>query len=190
MRPSIPFLIMKASLITATTTAIAADDAALRTFHAQPSFVVATPQVEVALTQRGAHMAPVTFFRDSARPVQPYYVSPWQEEKAAEMPAPVLVMLRGDFFCVPFGGNADAGSGEKHPPHGEIASEPWKLTGTRKAGDVTTLTLGIETKIRKGRVMRELSLVDGQNVVYSRNTIEGFAGRVPLGHHATLAMPE
>ncbi|HAM72706.1 MAG TPA: hypothetical protein DCM86_13780, partial [Verrucomicrobiales bacterium] len=29
-----------------------------------------------------------------------------------------------------------------------------------------------------------------QNVVYSRNRIEGFAGRVPLGHHATLAMPE
>ena len=181
--------LMKIPLI-ATMNAIAADDATLRTFHAQPSFILATPQVEVAITQRGAHMAPVTFFRDSATPVQPYYVSPWQEEKAAEMPAPVLVMLRGDFFCMPFGGNADALSGEKHPPHGEIASEPWKLTGTRKSSDVTTLALAIETQIRKGRITKELSLVDGQNVVYSRHTIEGFAGRVPLGHHATLAMPD
>jgi hypothetical protein len=32
--------------------------------------------------------------------------------------------------------------------------------------------------------------VKGQNVVYSRHTIEGFAGQVPLGHHATLALPE
>jgi hypothetical protein len=55
---------------------------------------------------------------------------------------------------------------------------------------VTTLTLGIETKVRKGRVTKELSLVDGQNAVYSRNVIEDFAGRAPLGHHATLAMPE
>jgi hypothetical protein len=39
-------------------------------------------------------------------------------------------------------------------------------------------------------VTNELSLVEGQNVVYSRTTIEGFAGRAPLGHHATLAMPE
>jgi hypothetical protein len=50
--------------------------------------------------------------------------------------------------------------------------------------------LTIETKVRKGRVTKELSLVDGQNVVYSRDTIEGFAGPTPLGHHATLAMPE
>ena len=180
---------MNFPLITATALASAADDAKLHTFHAQPSFVVATNQVEVALTQHGAHMAPVTFFRDTAQPVQPYYVSPWQEEKATEMPAPVLVTLRGDFFCMPFGGNSDAVAGEKHPPHGEIVGEPWKLTGTRKAGDVTTLTLSIETKIRTGRVTKELSLVDGQNVVYSRNAIEGFAGRAPLGHHATLAMP-
>jgi hypothetical protein len=39
-------------------------------------------------------------------------------------------------------------------------------------------------------VTKELSLVDGENVVYSRHLIEGFAGPTPLGHHATLAMPE
>jgi hypothetical protein len=91
---------------------------------------------------------------------------------------------------MPFGGNSDEVGGEKHPPHGEVAGSAWKVAGTKKTGDVTTLTLGIETKARKGKVTKELSLVDGQNVVYSRHTIEGFAGSVPLGHHATLAMPE
>ncbi|GDY20094.1 hypothetical protein LBMAG56_14390 [Verrucomicrobiota bacterium] len=159
-------------------------------FHAQPCFVVATKQVEVAVTQTGGHMAPVTFFRDSAAPVRPYYVSPWQDEPPAKMPVPVLVPLRGDFFCLPFGGNSEEVAGEKHPPHGETAGEAWRLVGTKTAADVTTLTLGLETKVRTGRVTKELSLVAGQNVVYSRHVIEGFAGRVPLGHHATLAMPE
>lgn len=178
------------TLMAATLVASAADDAKLRTVHSQPSFGIATTQVEIAVTRLGGHMAPVTFFRDSAKPVQPYHISPWQDEEPSKMPAPVLVTLRGDFFCLPFGGNTDEVAGEKHPPHGEIVGDPWHLIGMKKTGDVTTLTLGIETKVRKGRVTKELSLVDGQNVIYSRNTIEGFAGRVPLGHHATLAMPE
>ena len=181
---------MSIAVIATAAVASAADDAKTRTIHSQPSAILSTKEVEVAVTKLGGHMAPVTFFRDSAKPVQPYYISPWQDEKPVKMPAPVLVTLRGDFFCVPFGGNSDAVGGEKHPPHGEIVGDPWKVVGTKKAGDVTTLTMGIDTKVRKGHVTKELSLVDGQNVVYSRNTIEGFAGRAPLGHHATLAMPE
>jgi hypothetical protein len=168
----------------------ATSDPHLRILHSQPCFVLTTEEVEVAVTQLGAHMAPVTFFRDSANPVQPYYISPWQDEEPTEMPAPVLVPLRGDFFCMPFGGNSGESGGENHPPHGGIVGDAWKIIGTGKTGDVTTLTLGIDTRVRQGHVTKELSLVAGQNVVYSRNIIEGFAGRAPLGHHATLAMPE
>ena len=50
--------------------ASAADNEKLRTEHSQPSFIVATKQVEVAVTQLGGHMAPVTFFRDSGKPVR------------------------------------------------------------------------------------------------------------------------
>lgn len=178
-------------LFVATTAAVsAADGTKLRTVHSQPSYVVATKQVELAVTKLGGHMAPVTFFRDSERPVQPYHISPWQDEKPTKMPAPVLVTLRGDFFCLPFGGNSETVSGEKHPPHGEIVGDAWKVVGTKRMGDVVTLTTVIETQVRPGRVTKELSLVEGENVVYSRHIIEGFVGRVPLGHHATLAMPE
>ena len=189
MRP-LKSLLLNLLLIAAAFAASAADEAKLRTLYSQPSFVIATKQVEIAVTQLGGHMAPVTFFRDSAQPVRPYYISPWQEEKPSKMPAPVLNTLRGDFFCLPFGGNSEEVAGEKHPPHGEVVGKLWKLKGSKKTRDVTTLTLGIETKVRKGQVTKELSLVEGQNVVYSRHAIEGFAGRVPLGHHATLAMPE
>jgi hypothetical protein len=168
----------------------ASADVLTRSFHGQPSFTFSTKEVEVAVTQRGGQMAPVTFFRDTARPVQPYYISPWQDEPPTEMPAPVLVSLRGDFFCLPFGGNNEEVGGEKHPPHGEIVGDSWRAVGLKKTGDVTTLTMDIDTKVRRGHVTNALSLVDGQNVVYTRTTIEGFAGRAPLGHHAILAMPD
>lgn len=161
----------------------------LRTIASQPSWVLATPQVELALTRLGGHMAPVTFYRDTDHPVQPYHITPWQGEKH-DYPVPVLVPLRGDFFCLPFGGNDTAVNGEKHPPHGETAGSKWTFVGSKKSGDVLTLTTTLETKIRPGRVTKELSLVDGENVIYSRHLIEGFAGPTPLGHHATLAMPE
>jgi hypothetical protein len=179
-----------AVLIVLVSTDCSAKDANTRTIHAQPSFVVSTKQVELAVTELGGHMAPVTFFRDSDKPVRPYYVSPWQDEKATPMPAPVLVPLRGDFFCLPFGGNSEEVASEQHPPHGEIVGAKWMHVGTKKSGEVTTLTMSIKTQVRRGRVTKELSLVDAQNVIYSRHTIDGFVGRVPLGHHATLAMSD
>lgn len=190
MKLSSPTRLLAIGLLSVFTTSGYAEDVILRNQHQQPCYVVGNKQVEVAVTENGGHMAPVTFYRDSDKPLKPYYVSPWQDEKPSEMPVPVLVPLRGDFFCMPFGGNSNEVSGEKHPPHGEIAGAKWKPLGTKKAGDVTTLTMAIDTKIRRGRVTKELSLIDSQNVVYTKHTIEGFAGRVPLGHHATLAMPD
>jgi hypothetical protein len=167
-----------------------ANDPETRSMNSQPAFILSSPQVELAVTETGGHMAPVTFFRDSKHPIQPYYISPWQDEKPQSVPAPVLVSLRGDFFCMPFGGNAEAVQGELHPPHGEIAGAKWQYGGLVRSGNVNTLTLHITTQIRPGKVTRQLSLIDNQNVIYSRHTIEGFAGDVPLGHHATLAMPD
>lgn len=171
-------------------TAVLADLAEEETIHAQPSWVLRTPQVQLAVTRLGGHMAPVTFYRHQDKPVRPYHISPWQEEKLpAPVPAPVLAPLRGDFFCMPFGGNSEPYRGEKHPPHGEVAGNEWEYVRSGKTGDVSTLILEMDTKVRKGNVAKHLSLVDGQNVVYSRHVIRGFAGKTPLGHHATLSMP-
>lgn len=160
-----------------------------KTIHSQPSWVIRTPQIELAVTQTGAHMAPVTFYRDTDKPVRPYHISPWQDE-GLKHDVPVLAPLRGDWFCMPFGGNSEAFNGEQHPPHGEVAGSVWQLVESQSSGERATLKLAIDTKARKGRVTKELTLLDGQNVIYSSHTIEGFAGPAPLGHHATLAMPD
>lgn len=180
-------------LTTVTTAVIAADDVPREVFHGQSCYVVRTPEVELAVTQTGGHLAPVTFFRNQPHPIRPYYISPWQDEPPTKMPVPVLVPLRGDFFCLPFGGNnepLESHPNEKHPPHGETAGGAWSVVGLKRSGGTTALTLALETKVRPGRVTKELALVDGENVVYTTHTIEGFAGPAPLGHHATLALPD
>ena len=171
--------------------ASAEDKDALRDIHGQPSWVLANDDVEVAVTRLGGHMAPVTFARGAARPIRPYHVSPWQEEGLADLPAAVLVPLRGDFFCLPFGGNGEAFRGEQHPPHGETATEAWTFTSRDRAADgAETLTLSLETRVRPGRVTKELVVRPGEPVVYTRHVVHGFAGPSTVGHHATLALPK
>jgi len=167
-----------------------AEDPELQIIHSLPAWVLQNDTVSLAVTQTGGHIAPATFNRNSPTPIQPYYVSPWQDEPRQQpFPAPVLKALRGDFFCLPFGGNNLAVNGESHPPHGEIAGMEWKSAGLQRSGAVTSLTLTADTQVRRGRVTKTLLLKNGQNVIYSTHVISGFAGAAPLGHHATLAMP-
>jgi len=162
-----------------------------RTISSQPSWILANDTVELAITKLGGHMAPVTFDRKAAASIRPYYVSAWQDEGLKDLPAAVLVPLRGDFFCMPFGGNSEAKGTEQHVPHGESATETWQFAGRQREPNGTeTLTLTLATKVRPGTITKQLMLTPGQPVVYTRHVIEGFAGPVPLGHHATLAMPE
>jgi hypothetical protein len=156
--------------------------------NSQPSWVIENDVVELAVTETGGHMAPVRFHRKSAKPVQPYYISPWQTERL-KIDEPVLVPLRGDFFCLPFGGGKEP-DGREHPAHGETASSRWNFGALARKAGVTTLTLTMETKVRPGKVIKRLMLVDGHNAVYSQHSIEGFAGVSTPGHHATLRLPE
>ncbi len=156
--------------------------------HGRPAYVLDDGATSVFVTQTGGHMT-AAFAGAEGRKIAPYHVSPWQEE-SDEISPPILAVLRGDFFCLPFGANAARFRGERHPPHGETANAQWTLVD-RKAGEGrTSLTLALDTRVRPGRVTKRLTLVAGHSVVYSTHVIEGFSGPAPLGHHATLAVPE
>jgi hypothetical protein len=157
--------------------------------HGLPAWRVDNGEIEMTVTQLGAQMAPVVFDQHRA-PFQPYYISPWQEENLPAISPPVLVPLRGDFFCMPFGGNATPFCGEQHPPHGETCGSPWTHEGIHQQGDTTTLSLSLETKVRAGRIDRHLSLARGQPAIYSQTVIRGFAGPTTFAHHVILALPE
>jgi hypothetical protein len=95
----------------------------------------------------------------------------------------LLLYLRGDFLCLPFGGQ------QSGPPHGDVANADWSLveqTGThlrlRQTGADTGAT-----------VTKTLSLVPGHHAVYAEHVIENLSGRWNYGNHPVLdlsAVPE
>jgi len=161
----------------------------LASIHGQPSWRVASDKVDAAVTRQGGHLAPVRF-RLPHGVVQPFSIAPWAEEKSTAKLIPLLQSLRGDFFCAPFGGSESLYRGERHPPHGEVASSPWKFESFDKTKAETTLRLSLNVKVRRGHVEKMLRLRRGETALYCRHTVSGMAGRMCFGHHATLKFPE
>ncbi len=157
----------------------------LKVKFGQPSWRIATSEVEAFVTQTGGHVGPVTF-RVGDRKIRPFAVAPWAEEETDRSLPPILKVLRGDFFCLPFGGNATPFKGERHPVHGETANARWRLESAA-AGE---LHLSLATRIRAGRVDKYISLRRGQTAVYQRHVISGMSGPMNLGHHAMLKFPD
>jgi hypothetical protein len=157
-------------------------------FLGEPSWVLRSDVVALAVTRRGAHMAPVTFARTGAAPIAPYAISPWQQPGELRPQVGSERGLRGDFFCLPFGkGSAPDGI---HPPHGATSQSDWTLVAQTSEGGIHRLTLALETPIRTGRVERAFLLRDGHDAVYTETTVHGFAGPATFGHHAVLRMPD
>lgn len=160
----------------------------LRTLLGQPSWSFRSSHVAAALTQRGGQLGPV-LFRLGRKSIAPFSVAPWAEEKGAGDLIPLLAALRGDFFCAPFGGNGTPWRGERHPPHGETANAAWQLAGIATSGDRVTLHASLQTRIRRGRVDKFVTLREGQTVVYQEHVLSGGRGPMTVGHHAMLRFP-
>jgi hypothetical protein len=154
--------------------------AALPVIHGESSFALGNRDVELFLTQRAGHMGPVRF-RLGKRWVQPYALAPWKpQELGADLP-PILRVLRGDWFCLPFGSS----KGVKDV-HGETANNAWDLI-ERGSG---RLALEMKVKAPECKVTKTLSIKEGQRAVYQEHRIEGLQGRYNFGHHAVLQFPE
>jgi hypothetical protein len=155
----------------------------------QPSWRIASSQVEAFVTETGGHLGPVTFDRKGRR-FQPYSVAPWAEEDVDRSLPAIVQVLRGDFFCMPFGGNSTAFRGETHPVHGETANSRWRFESLQTREGRTCLHLSLRTKVRPGRVDKEISLQEGQNAIYCKDIVSGIGGPMSLGHHAMLRFPD
>lgn len=150
----------------------------------QPSWRLSNGDIDAWVTHLGGHVGPVTF-RIGDRRVEPYAVAPWAEEEPGDIP-PILQVLRGDFFCLPFGANEEPARGEHHPPHGETANQQWEAVDRRP----DRLHLTMETSVRPGHVDKIISIRDGHAAVYSRHILSGMTGPMSFGHHAMLRFPE
>jgi len=137
------------------------------------------------ITRTGGHLGPVRF-RLGRRHIQPLATAPWIGEKFTPPLPPLLRVMGGDFFCLPFGDNTTPHGRELHPAHGETAQSSWKLQ-RRFSSDHAEWSM--RTKVRSGRVVKKIWLRPGQTAVYQRHEIHGMSGPMNLGHHAILQFP-
>lgn len=160
-----------------------------------PSWKIANDAVEVSLSKRGGHMAPITFFPKEKAKFSPMAIAPWSKDTKAKYAVKHLSLLRGDFFCLPFGGNATPNGKEKFPAHGETSNEDWKMVdgGTLAAdcdcdhGDECAYMVAeMKTKVRKATVEKLVAIRQGEQAVYVCHDISGLSGAMNYGHHAML----
>ncbi|MEI7730901.1 MAG: hypothetical protein WCO56_15105 [Verrucomicrobiota bacterium] len=161
----------------------------LRVMHGQRSWRLASKTVEAFITETGGHLGPVSF-KLGNRNIQPFHIAPWSQEPPDRALPPILQVLRGDFFCLPFGGNGTPWKGEKHPVHGDTANHKWSCEAALSEAGTRCLHLTLDTKTRPGHVDKVLFLREGHPAVYCRHVLSGFKGPMALGHHAMLRFPE
>lgn len=159
-----------------------------RKIAGQQSWILNSDCAEAAVTELGGHLGPVTF-SVGERKIRPFNVAPWAVETSAKNLQPILRSLRGDFFCMPFGGNAASWRGEQHPLHGETANANWQFLNADSNDDMVELKLSCVTTIRPAQVEKLIRLRKGESAVYSRHVIGGGSGPMNFGHHAMLKFP-
>ena len=143
-----------------------------------PSYWLRNDRVELYVSALGGHLAPVNF-RLKHRWVCPYSVPPWEAEEPDETHDPVLRLLRGDFFCLPFGGEA------KGPIHGFPPNAAWELVDR----NIRNLVLRAESD-NGVEVTKTIALEARHRAVYQTHEVSGLQGRYPAGYHAILQVPE
>lgn len=161
----------------------------LRSKYGQPSWRLKRDGVDLWVTQTGGMLAPATFQLADGREAQPFAVAPWAGSKLDPSLPALLHALRGDFFCVPFGGNATSWRGERHPPHGESANSKWSLVDATCKKDASELHLRLEPQVRRGVIDKRVILRPGHSAIYCEHVLSGFGGKMPLGTHPCVRVP-
>ncbi len=165
-------------------------DAPLKSKHGQPSWRLKNRSVDVWITRTGGMLAPATFQLAGGCAVQPFAIAPWVGEKLPAGTPPLLQVLRGDFFCAPFGGNGSPWRGELHPPHGESANRAWTVVKAARDRESATLHLRLACNVRRGVIDKRVSLRAGHNAIYCENSLSGFSGPMTIGTHPCVRVPE
>jgi hypothetical protein len=153
--------------------------------HGEPSWSLANDTVSLRITARGGQIAPVDFHCGDRR-FSPYSLSPWQPGEAPDAP-PLVQVLRGDFFCFPFG--ADAATGHSLI-HGEPANRTWHLEQAAPAALRLALDFAADGPLAGGRIEKSLQLRPGHPALYQEHRISGVSGDFNYGHHPILHLPE
>jgi hypothetical protein len=146
-------------------------------------WMLASDHVQLGLTEEGGHLDAVRFQTERGS-VRPLHVAPWADEPPDPTLPPILRILRGDFFCAPFG--ASDLLPDETRLHGAPCNARWRKIDAGRP----VLTLELEKTVQGARVLKTLHVHPGQAVIYQGHDLIGGSGALPIGHHAMLRVPE
>ena len=158
--------------------------------HSTPGWYLNAKGIKLFLTEDAGMHAPVEFFTDTDKSVSPYALTPWQDERPDLSFCPLLQNLRGDFFCMPFGGNPEGVDGFEYPPHGETAASAWKLDKAVEEGEKAVFEFSMDTTINPFHIVKHFEMRSNHSALYIKHTVSGLDGKMPYGHHSIIHMPE
>ena len=180
----------------------------IRTYYGQPSYTLGNNLVDVYISVQGGHLTAdfkasnaggsnanteggnSGYGKNTGRTISPFFVAPWWKEAPYQNEDEIIKVLRGDFFCLPFGGNNEPYNGKKYPVHGETSNRNWDFISKRDTETEDEIVLSMDLKIGSGSVQKNIKLRKDEPVIYSSHRVSGFTGKAPIGHHPILKFPE
>ena len=154
----------------------------------RPSYTIANEKLKVYITVEGGHLTADFFL--GGKVINPFFIAPWWREAPYLNEDRILNILRGDFFCMPFGGNEDEYNGINYPVHGETCNNSWELENWDKQEDTQKICLAMDLSLQHGRVKKQIEIRENEPIIYSTHSFEGLSFKTPVGHHPTLIFPE
>jgi len=140
-------------------------------------------RVRLGVTALGGQLDNVCF-EIGRGTIRPLHTAPWPPDGHADDVPPMLRVLRGDFFCAPFG--ASDVLPDEDRPHGTPANDIWDPIRV----DDAALELELRRPVAGARLRKRVHVRPGEAAVYQEHVFTGGAGALPIGHHAMLRAAE
>ena len=160
----------------------------IKTNYGEPSYTISNDLVSVFITVQAGHLT-ASFHTGANETVNPFFIPPWWCEAQDQNLDEIINVLRGDFFCFPFGANEESYEGKKYAVHGKTANANWDFVSFKEQKRTKELILSMDLDYEEGRVDKTITLCENEPIIYNRHTINGFTGKIPIGHHPTLQLP-
>jgi hypothetical protein len=156
--------------------------------NGQPCYTLASDRVKAYLTVQGGHMT-AEFAGSGGGVLEPFATLPWWKEPYMEDADWIIRVLRGDFFCLPFGSNVEPVDGHKFLLHGRTANECWEPVRLEQKKGETSLVTRMDLDQPGSEVEKTLRVADGEPVIYQRHVVRGLSLKSSVAHHPTLQCP-
>ncbi len=120
----------------------------IHTYYGQPSYTLKSTLADVQISVQGGHLTADFYDGNGERKkITPYFIAPWWKEAPYTGQDEIIKVLRGDFFCFPFGGNDETYNNKKYPVHGETANRNWDFVSHTETAAKSEIVLIMDLAI-------------------------------------------